>query len=53
MLKGLGKKLLQISENKAQKFARMRQMAQESPTSLRMKTSFIMKNQNKSFDEYF
>jgi len=44
MLKGLGAKLLGLGEKKAQKVARLRAMAAESPTSLRMKTSFIMKN---------
>ena len=44
MLKGLGSKLLVIGEKKAQKVARLNRLAQESPTSLRMKTSFIMKN---------
>lgn len=46
-------KLLKMGEKIAQKRARERKMAEESPTSLRMKTSFIMKNTNKSFDEYF
>jgi hypothetical protein len=44
MLKGLKSKLLVMGEKKAQKVARLRAMAAESPTSLRMKTSFIMKN---------
>ena len=44
MLKGLGSKLLGMGEKKAAKAMRLRQMAAESPTSLKMKTSFIMKN---------